>query len=673
MKKKELLLLKLPKTTQERHTLITRKKGNGLVIGVYCLHELIIRLWLGNRDFLCVKEYDHKITNKILSDVFWAWDSRAAGFSISYKDFTDGLVVAERDRKNIQKFLSIEAGNEEKIDASTMLRSIIRHEEKMKQLKQKKQISCETEMVKLATREPKDFDSWLERQEVIFLITGRGKKKMAICSHCNGKWDTDLNGNENGECPYCKALGFYKKHDIRSTKVFEYSGVYLGKNKSGEIIEVVKNCHVTYERTYQNRRVDIFEGDRRIIPVKSGDPIYVYCGNGRYRKSYKVFNARGVMYYRHQQYAYMYPDNVKRILKGTALEKYECEKYAKFFSGVTGFFGSYISEMQSAPIAEQIMKGGFREMIYHMLMYRQESIVDDYIKDYIRGKSLPAGKSLAAAMGLSKTQFNELRKKKVPSIEVALTAYMNKQVPEVSSCVVSSYAKLYMLPSKYRMRGVPIGPAIRRKYMLTAAFIDYMSKVHDADKCSFLKDYEDYVGWLEEMGYALNKSNLRPKDFKKKHDEMQKVYAEYREAKKLELLQKESEYMKQIKPIVEELFKIPLSDDDYEIIVPACREELIAESEKLHHCVRNYSKNIYEHSCVIVFIRKKSAIDTPFYTMEINKKCNIQQCRTTGNKSYENSDEMRRLIASYEKSMKENIKRVEHAELLEKLRFQAAA
>ncbi len=177
MKKKELLLFELPKTTEKRHTLITRRKGNGLVIGVYCLHELIIRLWLGNRDFLCVKEYDHKITNKILSDVFWAWDARSAGFSISYKEFTDGLVVAEKDRKNIQKFLSIEAGNEEKIDASTMLRSIIRHEEKMKQLKQQKQISCETETVKLATREPKDFDSWLARQEVIFLITGRSKKR----------------------------------------------------------------------------------------------------------------------------------------------------------------------------------------------------------------------------------------------------------------------------------------------------------------------------------------------------------------------------------------------------------------------------------------------------------------------------------------------------------------
>ena len=40
---------------------------------------------------------------------------------------------------------------------------------------------------------------------------------------------------------------------------------------------------------------------------------------------------------------------------------------------------------------------------------------------------------------------------------------------------------------------------------------------------------------------------------------------------------------------------------------------------------------------------------------------------------YENSDEMIRLIDSYEKSMKENIRKAEHVELLEKLQFQAAA
>ena len=529
MKRKELLLFKLPKTTEARYTLITKKEGNGLIIGVYYLHELIIRLWFGSREFLCIKEYDHKMTNKILSDVFWLWDSIAAGFSISYKEFMDGLVIEEKDRKRLLKFLSMDEVNVE-MTASDILRSVIRHEEKIKRLKKNQLISLETEKVKLATREPKEFDSWLARQEVFFLITGRENKKHAICPCCNGKWDMDEAEKETGACPYCKALGFYKKHDIRSRQVFEYSGIYLGKNRAGEIVEVIKNCQVTYDGSYRNRRVHIWEGDRRIIPVKPGDPVYSYCGNGRYKKSYKVFNARGTMFYRHQQYAYMYPDNVKRLLKGSSLEKYECEKYAKFFRGVTGFFGSYISEMQSAPIAEQIMKGGFREMIYHMLMYRQESIVDDYIREYVHGKSLPAGRSLAAAMGLSKTQFNELRKKKVPSIEVALTAYMNKQVPEISSYVVSSYASLYKIPSKYRMRGVPIGPAIRRKYMLTSAFIDYMNKVADADKCSFLKDYEDYAGWLEEMGYALNKYNLRPKDFMKKHDEIQKVYAAFREA-----------------------------------------------------------------------------------------------------------------------------------------------
>lgn len=672
MKKKELLEVKLPKVVNERYTLITRKKGNGLVIGIYYMHELVVRLWLGKQKFLCVIEHNQKTSNKNLDDVFWTWKEKIAGFRLSYTEFSNGLVVSEKDTAAILKFTGVDY--DETRAPKQLLSAIMRHQRDIKSIKKNERIDCESEKVKLVTREPKGFEEWLSKQEVIFLIRGRNGKTSATCSYCHGTWSTSMKGNEAGECPHCKSKGIYKKNDIRSKKFFEYSGVYLGRNKNGEIVEVVKNCHVTYDMSYLNRSVRFCHGDRRILPVREGAPIYEYCGNGRYKKSYKTFNVRGFMYYRHQQYAYMYQDNVKRLLKGTEFEKYECEKYARYLKGDTSFFGIYIHEMQNSPIAEQIMKGGFREMIYHMILYNQVSIVSDYVREYIVKKSLPEGQSLASAMGLTKTQFNMLRKEKFANIKVALTAYMNKQIPEISPYVVDTYASLYNLPKQTRnCASVPVGPVVRNKHMLTQAFADYLNKVDDSAKLKFLKDYEDYYGWLTEMNYPMNKTYLRPKDFRKKHDEMEKLHNEFREAQKRDLLRKESEYMSQIKPIVEELFKIPLSDDNYEIIVPSCREDLINESEKLHHCVRNYSKQIFEHSCVIVFIRKKANINTPFYTMEINKYCNIQQCRTTKNDSYVKDDEMREIVISYEKAMKEKVQKEKYAELLEQLQFQAAA
>lgn len=671
MNKKELLEVKLPKLMTERDTLVTRVKGNGLIVGIYHMHELILRLWLGKKAFLCVKEYNGKPTRRIVSDVLWRWDARDAGFSVSYSDFMKNLVIPEKERAAILKFTGRTYDERRKLDQ--FIGYLDRYEERIKALERLKRIDVEGKRVRLATREPRGFAAWLEKQEVMFLIQGRRGKLSATCSHCQGRWDTDMKGEESGECPYCGAFGTYKKHDIRSRKVFEYSGSFLGRNQEGEIVEVIKNCHVTYDGSYLNRSVNIHPGDRRIIPSKGSEPVYAYCGNGRYKRSYRVFNVRGYMYTRYQKYAHMYPYNVKKLLKGTPLERYECDKYAFAHQGMTSFFGDFIAAIQAAPIAEQVMKGGFREMIYHMYMYNQAGIVNDYMKAFICNKELPKGQPLAGAMGLTGTQFKRLRGISCPNVEVALTAFMNRTIPEISPYVVDSYASLYSLPEARSYYGVPIGPALKNRHMLSAAFADYLNKVEDSEKIKFLKDYEDYYGWISEMGYPLNKSNLRPKDFRKKHDEMQVLYAEYREAKKQELLKKESEYMSQIKPIVEALFKIPLSDDEYEIIVPSCREDLIQESERLHHCVRNYSKQIYNHSCVIVFIRKKSSIDTPFYTMEINKNCNIQQCRTVRNESYERHEDMRKTIVSYEKAVKENVRKEECAELLKQLEFQVAA
>ena len=62
----------------------------------------------------------------------------------------------------------------------------------------------------------------------------------------------------------------------------------------------------------------------------------------------------------------------------------------------------------------------------------------------------------------------------------------------------------------------------------------------------------------------------------------------------------------------------------------ASHSELIAEGKALHHCVGGYAKSHADGSTSIFFIRKISAEDTPFYTLEY-KNGKVQQNRGNGN------------------------------------------
>lgn len=58
--------------------------------------------------------------------------------------------------------------------------------------------------------------------------------------------------------------------------------------------------------------------------------------------------------------------------------------------------------------------------------------------------------------------------------------------------------------------------------------------------------------------------------------------------------------------------------DEFEIIVPRKPEEIVTEGATLNHCVGSYVDSVASGYKTILFLRKKSQSDIPFYTIEIN-------------------------------------------------------
>ncbi|WMI81576.1 PcfJ domain-containing protein [Anaerotignum sp. MB30-C6] len=91
---------------------------------------------------------------------------------------------------------------------------------------------------------------------------------------------------------------------------------------------------------------------------------------------------------------------------------------------------------------------------------------------------------------------------------------------------------------------------------------------------------------------------------------------------------------------------------------PKSQEELANESVVLHHTVVCYLGKISDGKTAILFIRKVTEPDKPFYTLELNPKTlAVVQCRTDHNASYEKQPEIMGFVETWLKEVVHNDKR----------------
>ena len=141
-------------------------------------------------------------------------------------------------------------------------------------------------------------------------------------------------------------------------------------------------------------------------------------------------------------------------------------------------------------------------------------------------------------------------------------------------------------------------------------------KVH-----SHLKDYVDYYRECRELELDWNrKRNQFPVNFAATHRELSQRLVERKKAID------EAKYQKAVK-VLYDTAAGRYEDDQFCIVIPATGEEIREEGRQQHHCVGGYVDRVLRKECFIVFLRKKSEPDKPFYTVELSKDLRIIQCR----------------------------------------------
>lgn len=165
----------------------------------------------------------------------------------------------------------------------------------------------------------------------------------------------------------------------------------------------------------------------------------------------------------------------------------------------------------------------------------------------------------------------------------------------------------------------------------------------------FFRDYKDYIENATLLEYDLsNLEVLYPKNFKQAHDLASDIVND-KEFSEGELPQIARQYEK-----YSNLYSY--EDKDFCIMPPVRHNDLKDEGKTLCHCVATYAKKVVTEKTIILFIRKMSEKEKPYFTLELNPvTLRIEQCRGFDNCSYPN--EVKKFMDKWYKTKIEPLKR----------------
>ena len=97
------------------------------------------------------------------------------------------------------------------------------------------------------------------------------------------------------------------------------------------------------------------------------------------------------------------------------------------------------------------------------------------------------------------------------------------------------------------------------------------------------------------------------------------------------------------------------------LLIRPCKTqaELTAEGEKLSHCVGGYAKAVAKGEKAIFFIRKETAPNNPWYTLELNEK-ELRVVQNRGKKNCERTEAVRKFEAVWLEWLQAGAPRDEH-------------
>lgn len=471
---------------------------------------------------------------------------------------------------------------------------------------------------------PRDLNKWL-RKEVLpayfFYDARRGNKPVeGVCSSCGHTVTIgQAKHNDTGICPHCGRSFTMKSNGKRGFIWDRVTASVVQRYREDKlIVRVIKGSYTAPKD--RASWVDYYEETRIIVGMdQKGEPFeeayhreYDSLGITPWKKGYPP-----VMYLYQQNFnaetcGFLYCRNLNRELAGTPWQY--CQLKA-FYAGIQDEMqvSPYLQVYRMIPAIEFFVKLKLYWLVTH-LVYKTGYQRADQIID-TQGKNLreilqidPSDVPLLQRPGNELDMLFLLRAFRSEGYQADIEFF--DWAIQFGVCDRNFLKKALHYTTPHRIRRY-----LNRQFKVRNASSEW-------DYSSVVSDYRDYLGFCEKLHYDLkDEFILFPRDLKQAHDKAQNMMK----------LEDVKQYDQQVAEAEKRLRRqYQFASDGLVVLPPHTAREIVAEGQKLHHCVDGYVKEVIDGKCAILFLRKTAAKEIPFYTVEVRDD-RVIQVRGRGN------------------------------------------
>ena len=442
---------------------------------------------------------------------------------------------------------------------------------------------------------PEEAERWVEDKLFpgnILFFKKEEKRTVFSCTAC-GYAGWRKSGWKHGEktiCPKCKApVTTNSRQEEKTAKAMVTILQQYGKKW------VERQFQAVCRWTAGKKDIELFEKIRAIIPLGEtwGKVWYGTIPEAdEFTQEFwdKPHGKRFVP-------SYLYPGNLPEVLKAGGLEHSGMDILAN--AGMKFNVNIYIISFHNYPYLEYLTKAGLTRLA--------ADIVNGHWVEINRN-----GRNLKEALMLDGNHLNRL---KTINGGAAILGWLRY---EQDNDIRITQESLEWIAGK----NLKISDCqdILNELESVNRMVNYLKKQKIAPS-KFTIIWRDYLRMAREEGYDTTDDIVRfPKDLKARHDQLVEVRNQRKDDKRLEGYKKLDDRIKERLPGMKDYF---WEDREYMIIPAGTCKELMDEGRTLHHCVGSsdtYMRKMADGVSWILFLRKKSELKKPYYTIEISLK-----------------------------------------------------
>lgn len=438
-----------------------------------------------------------------------------------------------------------------------------------------------------------------------YIFTRRqGKQQYGYCTHCKQEFKTaGLKHNEiDVECPSCKSMCIVKASGYgRKRMVDEAYFVYYEKSVLNPQAIVARGIYAVRDYRFDYHKVETQFKTAALYVFEPGNSRmfkrYLYysghageCIVGYWDKCKSVFSLFNNQMMNIRNFCSR--GSIKEAVKGTSFnwsgwELYDYDDMVKFFDLYSRYpCIEYLTKLGLKGLVKAKLDGG---NTYSAINWR--------------------GNSLQKVLRMTPSELAEIKASGV-KIDFSFLKLLQIQKKDGSKL---SFAEISEIDSYFYslkdLQGILNYTTLGRAFRYMKKQYEKHHKEHFYSETTVLFTWRDYISDCIKLKMDLTKTNvLFPRN----------LYTAHQNTIRQIKIKADKELNKKIQRRAKTLYEKYYFEYKGLMIKPAeSTNELIREGKMLDHCVGNYAKRYSEGETNILFIRKHSNPNKPYYTVEL--------------------------------------------------------